>query len=115
VRLLNNSWLTGYTNLVSREAKCLACFRLAMTAVALEQFRAASGKYPATLNELTPNYLDAAPADPFDGQPLRYRLQGAGYLLYSIGQDLKDDGGKRMHGTEFLGDIVFSVTTPPSL
>jgi hypothetical protein len=45
------------------------------------------------------------------GQPLRYRQQGAGYALYSIGPDLKDDGGKRMKGKD--GDMAFSVTTPP--
>jgi Tfp pilus assembly protein PilE len=111
VLLLNNSWLTGYTNVVSLEARCLANLHLAMTAVALEQFRAAHNQYPANLSELTPNYLNAVPSDPFDGRPLRYRKQNAGYLLYSIGPDLKDDGGKRM--TARGGDMVFTVVTPP--
>jgi hypothetical protein len=98
---------------VSREARCLANVRLALTAVALEQFRAAhDNRYPAALSELTPNYLDAVLTDPFDGQPLRFRKQAAGYVLYSIGADLKDDGGKPMNGKG--GDIVFSVVTPPT-
>jgi RNA polymerase sigma factor (sigma-70 family) len=110
--LLNNSWLTGYPGIVGREARCLANSRLALTAVALEKFRAAhNNRYPATLSELTPNYLDMTPTDPFDSQPLRYRKQGAGYVLYSIGPDLKDDGGKRMNGNG--GDLVFAVVTPP--
>ena len=111
VLLLNNSWLTGYTNVVSLEARCLANLRLAMTAVALEQFRATHNQYPAGLSELAPNYLDAPLMDPFDGQPLHYRQQGAGYVLYSIGFDLKDDGGKRLTGKD--GDMVFTVVTPP--
>jgi len=112
VLLLNNSWLTGYAGLVSKEAGGLANLRLALTAVALEQFRAGhNNRYPAILSELTPDYLSATPLDPFDGQPLRYRQQGAGYVLYSIGPDLKDDGGKRMKGKD--GDMVFSVTPPP--
>ena len=45
--------------------------------------------------------------DPFDGQPLRYREKGTGYLLYSIGPDLKDDSGERMNGK----DIVLAVVT----
>jgi hypothetical protein len=49
---------------------------------------------------------------PFDGQPLRYRKQDAGYVLYSIGPDLKDDGGKPMNGKG--GDIVFTVVTSPA-
>jgi RNA polymerase sigma factor (sigma-70 family) len=111
--LLNNSWLTGYAGLEKQEAKCLANLRLAVAAVALEQFRAARLQYPADLSELTPTYLDAVPADPFDGQPLRYRKQGAGYILYSIGPDLKDDSGKPMKGN--VGDIVFGVATAPSV
>ena len=110
--LLNNSWLTGYAMIVSREARGLANARLALTAVALEQFRATHNQYPASLSELVPNYLDATPLDPFDGQPLRYHSQGAGYVLYSIGPDLKDDGGKRM--TAKGGDLVFAVVTPPT-
>ena len=109
--LLNNAWLTAYTNAVSLEARCLANLRMATTAVALEQFRATHNQYPAGLSELTPNFLAATPVDPFDGQPLRYRKQGSGYLLYSIGPDLKDDGGKRMTGKN--GDMIFTVTAPP--
>jgi hypothetical protein len=98
---------------VNREARCLANLRLAMTAVALEQFRAAhNNRYPAGLSELSPSYLNAVLTDPFDGQPLRYRKQDAGYVLYRIGPDLKDDGGKPMNGKN--GDIEFTVVTPPA-
>ncbi len=112
--LLLNVWLSdGLDKHVNREARCLANLRLALTAVALEQFRAAHNNlYPAGLSELTPNYLVATLMDPFDGQPLRYRKQGDGYVLYSIGPDLKDDGGKPMNGKN--GDIVFTVVTSPA-
>jgi RNA polymerase sigma factor (sigma-70 family) len=110
--LLNNAWLTGYAGLEKAEAKCLANLRLARVAVALEQFRADRSRYPTALSQLTPVYLDVVPADPFDGQPLRYRPEGAGYILYSIGPDLKDDFGQRMKAN--VGDIVFAVATPPS-
>jgi hypothetical protein len=34
------------------------------------------------------------PHDPMDGKPLRYRLNSGGtYVLYSVGEDGKDDGG----------------------
>ena len=110
--LFNGSLWGGVAGAASREAYCLANLRLALTAVALEQFRVVhDNRYPATLSELTPKYLAATPMDPFDGRPLRYRKQGAGYVLYSIGPDLKDDGGKRMNGRG--GDMVFTVVTPP--
>jgi hypothetical protein len=109
--LLNAMYWDGFDNSVFREARCLANVRLALTAVALEQFRAAHGnRYPGALAELAPDFLPAVPVDPFDGQPLRYRKQDAGYVLYSIGPDLKDNGGKQM--TAKGGDIVFSVVKP---
>ena len=111
--LLNGWYWDGLDKHVNREARCLANLRLALTAVALEQFRASHiNRYPAGLSELTPSYLNAVLTDPFDGQPLRYRKQDAGYVLYSIGPDLKDDGGKPMNGKG--GDIVFTVVTPPA-
>ena len=110
--LLNNSWLTGYAGIISREARCLANVRLALAAVTLEQFRAAHvNRYPAGLSELSPNYLNTTLMDPFDGQPLRYRKQNDGYVLYSIGPDLKNNGGNQMNGKG--RDLVFTVFTPP--
>ncbi len=94
------------------EAGNLANLRLAQTAVALEKFRSDhANHFPDSLTELTPNYLRSVPADPFDGKPLRYRKTGEGYVLYSLGQNLKDDGGKP--GTGFKGNIVFTVINLP--
>ena len=36
----------------------------------------------------------AATIDPFTDQPLVIRKQGASWLVYSLGFDLKDDGGE---------------------
>jgi hypothetical protein len=35
-----------------------------------------------------------ATVDPFDGKPLRIKHTGAGWLVYSVGKNLQDDGGK---------------------
>jgi hypothetical protein len=106
--------LPGLAGRTAREAECLAHLRLGLTAVALEQFRAAhENRYPDALSELTLGYLASTPADPFDGQPLRYRRKGGGYLLYSVGPDLKDDSGARVNGKE--GNILFTVITPPKM
>jgi len=63
--LLLNVWLSdGLDKHVNREARCLANLRLALTAVALEQFRAAhNNRYPAGLSELTSSYLNAVLTD----------------------------------------------------
>lgn len=110
--IVNGVLLGGLTRRCAQEAEALACCRLGLIAIALERFRAAhDNKYPAVLSELAPDYLGSCPTDPFDGQPLRYRKQAAGYQLYSIGPDLQDNSGTRMSGHK--GDLVFAVVVPP--
>jgi hypothetical protein len=68
---------------------------LLMTSFALQAYRLDHGAYPTRLSDLIPSYLSAVPVDPFsNNQPLRYRVKGSSYLLYSIGPDGIDDGGK---------------------
>jgi hypothetical protein len=68
--------------------------KMTVTAIALKRFQLKYGQYPEKLSELTPESLASIPLDPVDGQPLRYRRNGDGsFLLYSIGEDGKDDGG----------------------
>jgi len=68
--------------------------RVVVTAIALKRFQLKHGKLPGTLDELSPEFLGAVPIDPYDGKPLRYHPNADGtYLLYSIGEDGKDDGG----------------------
>ncbi len=75
------------------ETRCDAHRSVTRTALAAERFRLTQGRLPKTLDELVPAYLDVVPTDPFDGQPLRYRLLEKGFLVYSIGEDNSDDGG----------------------
>ena len=64
------------------------------TAIALKRYQLKHGHYPADLNSLVPEFLPAVPLDPVDGQPLRYRPNADGtFLLYSVGENGKDDGG----------------------
>jgi len=34
------------------------------------------------------------PIDPFTGKPLVYRREGEGFIVYSLGTNQKDDGGR---------------------
>jgi len=69
----------------------------ARTVIALERHRRAHGRYPGTLAELLPEFLDALPIDRATGEPLVYRLTDAGPLLYSVGLNYTDNGGTRDH------------------
>ena len=63
-------------------------------ACALERFRLARGTFPDALSELAPEFLPAVPAEIVNGEPYRYRRTDDGsFLLYSVGTDLRDDGG----------------------
>lgn len=67
---------------------------LTIAALAVERHRLQHGRPPATLNALVPAFLPAVPVDWMDGKPLRYRVNADGtFTLWSIGEDLKDDGG----------------------
>ncbi|MDD5139412.1 MAG: hypothetical protein PHY43_04015 [Verrucomicrobiales bacterium] len=68
---------------------------LARTACALERFSLAHGNYPETLDALVPQFIAQLPHDIINGKPLHYRRTDDGkFVLYSVGWDEKDDGGK---------------------
>jgi hypothetical protein len=67
----------------------------AQIACALERYHLAHGEYPETLEALAPQFIETIPHDIIGGQPLHYRRAADGkFLLYSIGWNETDDGGK---------------------
>lgn len=83
----------------------LAIHRTSIAALAVERFRRANaGQAPRSLEELVPAYLAAVPMDPFDGKPLKYKLDAGGYVIYSVDRDRADDGGVLYgHGSGVAG------------
>jgi hypothetical protein len=83
--------------------------------LALEHHRARNGVYPATLDDLTPLEFTRVPVDPYGfGERFGYRAvdpdgpsPAAGYLLYSVGPDRRDDAGTPMDDAG-AGDRLFS-------
>ncbi|MDR0522218.1 MAG: type II secretion system protein GspG [Planctomycetaceae bacterium] len=77
-------------------------------ALQLELYKADNVKYPETLAALVPKYMEDVPLDPFTGrQTLQYKPEHDGYILYSFGQNGKDDGGEPMtKNAKNTGDIV---------
>jgi len=63
-------------------------------AFALALYQRDHGRYPAKLDELAPKYLTKVPDDVFAAKPLIYRPAEKGYLLYSVGDNGKDEGGR---------------------
>ena len=82
----------------------LAAFTAAYTRVmlALEVHHAVHGVWPASLDELAPDILDAAPVDPITGQAFGYRVEDDDYVLYGVGIDGVDDGGTFLEGSRSM-------------
>ncbi|MGA2257990.1 MAG: hypothetical protein ABSG53_25275, partial [Thermoguttaceae bacterium] len=69
-------------------------FELTKLGFALAAYHADHGTYSVKLAELVPKYVARVPKDIFNASDLHYRPEGDGYLLYSVGVNGKDDGGK---------------------
>ncbi len=101
-------WIVGWwqirQDIRKAEAKhnfTVARRRLLMTELAMRCYQSEHGCGPERLDQLAPKYLQHVPTDPFSEQTLIYRAQGTNWLLYSVGPDGLDEGGKR------TGKIVF--------
>jgi hypothetical protein len=63
--------------------------------IAALRFKTDKGQCPADLVELQQaGYIKEIPIDPFSDKPLVYKKTADNFTLYSVGFNLKDDGGK---------------------
>jgi len=93
--ILSGLFLPALGKAINKDAGNIAHLRVAQTALAIEHYRLDNDRQcPETLLKLVPDFLNAVPVDPFDGRPLRYMKAGKGYVVYSVGSDREDDGGK---------------------
>ncbi len=87
----------------------LARQRMALIALQLHRYQLDKGKYPDQLDALK---LSAETrTDPFNNQPLIYRPQPGGYLLYSVGWDGLDNGGQEI-ASRTKPDIDLVIRVP---
>lgn len=76
--------------------------------LAIMAYRAEHNRWPATLAEATPGDLARFRPDPFGAGELVYRVDSGRPLLYSVGMNGEDDGGKRAEKLwAESGDAVF--------
>jgi hypothetical protein len=82
---------------------------LVRLAIAATAFKAKHGKYPEKLADLVPEFIPEVPPDPYDGHPMRLRRAEGGVVIYSIGRDRKDDGGRAWDEKKQEGDLLFHL------
>jgi len=85
---------------------------LARLGLAAARYRAEKGACPKTPEELTPKFIAAIPPDPFDGKPLRMVIRDGAVVFYSIGSDMKDEGGAPWDNQKKSGDFTFRLGSP---
>ncbi|HYC99650.1 MAG TPA: hypothetical protein VEB22_00355 [Phycisphaerales bacterium] len=92
--------LPALQNAVLTRLQCDARIEGVRLMIALQRYRFARGRYPATLAEAAPSFIVTIPRDPHSASMFCYRvvdasapLPGDGYLLYCTGFDGSDDGG----------------------
>ncbi len=95
-----------------RYARIEALRRAALIAVAVEDYRSTHSGPPENLDQLTLTSAAESAKDPFTGQRMLYRVSPTNYVVYSVGSNLRDDGGSRNRSSSgYQLDITFSVTT----
>jgi hypothetical protein len=85
---------------------------LTKLAIVLHIYRLENGQYPERLQDLVPKYLPKLPEDLFSGQPPIYRRTEKGFVLYSVGPNGKDDGGRTAEDSPHGDDIRVQIPVP---
>lgn len=108
----------------SSAAGAIASRHACMLQLALLMHHAAVGAYPQTLDALAPHFLDGLPHDPLNPSgAFGYRLEGEKYVLYSVGADGVDNGGRMLTERPMIAlydpdvgagfDLAFSASVQP--
>ncbi len=106
--LFSRLMLPAFNNLAKKSSYAQAHTDEANVACALERYRLAKGQFPETLDALRPQFIQNIPHDVIDGGPLKYRRTDDGqFILYSIGWNESDDGGKSAMGDIGRGDWLW--------
>lgn len=109
--LLTHSLTPAVGRIKDVHCRMVADVRITRAGLALLRYRQTHGSLPETLDAL--RLTDAT--DPFTGKPLFYRRDDEGFILYSVGGDLKDnDGSPKQPKQQADYDIVwrFAASEP---
>jgi hypothetical protein len=87
-------FLPAFSACARAEGRATMQFELTKLGFALAAYRADHDSYPVKLAELVPKYAPEIPKDLFSDADLHYKHEGEGCLLYSVGLNGKDEGGK---------------------
>lgn len=83
-----------------------------IVAFAIAWYQQFNGRYPEKLADLAPTYLTQVPNDIFTGKALIYQPNATGFVLYSVGVNGRDDGGRGYSDQPAGDDLVVRIPVP---
>lgn len=108
-RTVSEFILINHGNVLERQNYTQVALDRERIALLLKAYKTDHGMYPESLQELASAEKTTFRDDPFSGKPYTYRRQGDGFLLYSWGINMQNDGGAPYRSTGCSvksGDIV---------
>lgn len=86
--------LLALSNMPVAERRSRMRYELVLLAFGLCAYRADHATYPEDLSKLIPKYATGIPKDLFSGKPVKYRSIEHGFVVYSVGENGKDEEGR---------------------
>ena len=110
-RVLLRRFIPSFERIIIMDLSYIAKLRVTQAALAVQRYRLKYKKLPDSLDNLVPDYLESVPLDPFEGKELKYKKLDLGFVIYSIGEDQIDDGGKEQtKSKKKTGDLNYDIT-----
>lgn len=81
-------------------------------AMALKRYKSEHDAYPATLNELLPNYIDAIPIDPITELAIIYMPWDKGYFLFRPTSSIEDVESYEYEGSPYDAEVNYEDYSP---
>ena len=101
--------LPALTAAAPAETRRIAVQQVTLTSIAITRYKKQHDHYPDKLTAVKGVFIDELPNDPFTGRTLKYLQNANGFLLYSFGANMTDDGGHTRADSDDGDDIAFRV------
>lgn len=108
-RILSGMLLPAIDGASVAEIKGATQTRLAIAALRLEQLHRREGTYPDSLDAVAKAFPDTDLTDPLSGKRIGHKQTDEGRILWSVGEDGKDNGGDDSERRDTRPDMVFRI------
>jgi hypothetical protein len=115
-RIIYQSLIPAISGILEKKCAIECNISAAKLTIACILYKRTHGRFPESLSALIPEYIEAVPVDPYDGEPFRYDPDKK--IIYAAGLNLIDEGGStnlidksRCHlRFKYEEDVVFPLT-----